>query len=78
MTKQTPPEIVEIRLKGHLDVRRASWFEGMAITLTEDGDTVLIGPVADQAALHGLLKKVRDLALPLRSLHCFPAGQMFR
>ena len=46
-----------------------SWFDGMTITLTEDGDTVLTGPVADQAALHGLLKKVRDLGLPLLSVN---------
>lgn len=64
-TNHTQPEIFEIRLQGHLGEEWASWFEGMAITLTEDGDTVLAGPVADQAALHGLLKKVRDLGMPL-------------
>lgn len=68
MTKHTPTEIFEICLKGHLDTRWASWFEGMTITLTEDGNTVLVGPVADQAALHGLLKKVRDLGMPLLSV----------
>ena len=74
-TRQTQPEIFEIRLQGHLDARWASWFEGMAITLTEDGDTVLTGPVTDQAALHGLLKKVRDLGIPLLSVCHIILGQ---
>lgn len=64
----------EIRLKGHLDDRWAEWFEGLTITLEEDGDTRLTGPVIDQAALYGLLKKVRDLGLSLVSVspleHC--------
>ena len=51
------PPCYEIRLKGHLDDRWADWFEGMTITLEEDGDTLLTGPLVDQAALHGLLKK---------------------
>ena len=55
MTKHNTTDIFEIRLKGHLDRRWASWFEDMTITLTEEGDTVLTGPVTDQAALHGLL-----------------------
>ncbi len=58
----------EIRIKGHLDDRWTEWFEGLTITLEEDGDTLLTGPVVDQAALHGLLKKVRDLGLPLISV----------
>ena len=58
----------EIHLKGHLDNRWSDWFEGLTITLEEDGDTLLSGPVADQAALYGLLKKVRDLGLPLISV----------
>jgi hypothetical protein len=78
MTRHTPTEIFEIRLKGHLDRRWASWFDGMTITLTEDGDTILTGAVADQAALHGLLKKVRDLGLPLRSLHSLPSDPTTR
>ena len=68
VTGHTPPEIYEIRLQGHLEMRWASWFDGMTISLTDDGDTVLTGPVADQAALHGLLKKVRDLGIPLLSV----------
>ena len=63
------PALYEIRLKGHLAGRWAGWFEGLTITLEEDGDTLLTGPVADQAALHGLLKKVRDLGMPLISVN---------
>jgi hypothetical protein len=65
-----PPnvEFYEIRLKGHLSPQWADWFEGLTITLEEDGDTLLTGPVIDQAALHGLFKKVRDLGLPLVSV----------
>ncbi len=62
--------VYEIRLRGHLDGSWADWFDGLTITNAENGDTILTGPVADQAALHGLLKKVRDLGLPLRSLNC--------
>ena len=60
--------LYEIRIKGHLNNRWAEWFEGLTITLEEDGDTLLTGPVIDQAALHGLLKKVRDLGLTLVSI----------
>jgi len=59
----------EIRLKGHLEARWVKWFDGLAITLEENGNTLLSGPVADQAALHGLLKRVRDLGLPLLSVN---------
>ncbi len=62
------PVIYQIRLKGHLDARWADWFEGLSITLEEDGNTLLTGPVVDQAALHGLLKKVRDLGMQLISV----------
>ena len=55
----------EIRLKGHLDVRWADWFDGLTLTRESDGTTVLRGSVVDQAALHGVLGKVRDLGLPL-------------
>jgi hypothetical protein len=63
------PGCYEIRIKGHLEDRWADWFGGLTITLEEDGDTLLTGPVIDQAALHGLLKKVRDLGLPLLSVN---------
>jgi len=59
----------EIRFKGHLDDRWSAWFEGLTITLEDNGDTLLTGPVIDQAALHGLLKKVRDLGLLLISVN---------
>jgi hypothetical protein len=58
----------EIRLRGRLDPRWAAWFDGMTLTTANDGTTVLTGPVTDQAALHGLLQKVRDLGLPLHSV----------
>ena len=64
---QTP--IYQIRLKGHLGSEWTEWFGGMAVDLTEHGDTLLTGPVADQAALYGLLKKVRDLGMPLVSVN---------
>ena len=62
------PAFYEIRLKGHLDAQWAPWFDDLTITLEENGDTLLSGPVADQAALHGVLKKVRDLGMPLLSV----------
>ena len=68
------PGFYEIRLKGHLDVRWAAWFEGLTITLEDNGDTPLTGPVVDQAALHGLLKKVRDLGMPLVSVSPLEPG----
>jgi len=63
------PRLYEIRIAGHLDERWADRFEGMTITLAENGETLLTGTVIDQAALHGLLKKVRDLGLPLLSVN---------
>jgi hypothetical protein len=61
-------EVYQIRVKGHLGREWTDWFEGLTITLEENGDTLLTGPVLDQSALHGLLKKVRDLGLPLVSI----------
>jgi hypothetical protein len=62
------PERYAIRIKGHLDDKWADWFEGMTITPMGNGETLLQGPVSDQAALYGLLRKVRDLGLPLLSV----------
>jgi hypothetical protein len=58
-------DIYHIRVKGHLDPNWADWFDGLTITLEANGATLLTGPVIDQSALHGLLKKIRDLGLPL-------------
>ena len=69
------PGLYEIRIKGHLDDRWADWFEGLTITLEDNGDTLLTGPVVDQAALHGLLRKVRDLGMPLLSVIHLKPGQ---
>lgn len=60
--------IYQIRIRGHLDCQWTNWFEGLTITLEDYGDTVLTGPIVDQAALHGLLKKIRDIGLPLLSV----------
>lgn len=68
---ETAPPIYEIRIAGHLSPQWADWFEGLTITL-EDGEARLTGPIADQAALFGLLKKIRDLGLPLLSVHRVP------
>ena len=61
------PMVYQIRIKGHLGPRWTDWFEGMTITLEDNGETLLTGSVVDQAALHGLLRKVRDLGTPLIS-----------
>ncbi len=58
----------EIRVKGHLDARWSTWFDGLTLARQSDGTTNIQGPVVDQAALHGLLRKVRDLGLPLVSV----------
>jgi hypothetical protein len=72
--RQTPGQY-EIRLKGHLEPRWAAWFDGMSLTHASDGTTIIHGPVADQAALHGLLRKVRDLGLPLLSVNRMCSSQ---
>lgn len=66
----------QIRLQGHLDQQWRSWFGGLTITLDANGDTLLTGPVLDQAALHGLLKKVRDLGMPLLSVIRIPPDEL--
>ncbi len=60
--------VYQIRIKGHLGREWTDWFGGLTITLEDNGDTLLTGPVVDQAALHGLLRKVRDLGMPLLSV----------
>jgi hypothetical protein len=68
------PGRYEIRLKGHLDTRWAAWFDGLTLTHHSDGSTIIGGPVADQAALYGLLQKARDLGLPLISVNYVEPG----
>jgi len=60
--------VYQIRIQGHLNNQWTDWFEGLTITLEEGGDTLLTGPVIDQSALYGLIKKVRDLGMPLVSV----------
>ena len=67
--------LYEILIKGHLDDRWSDWFGGLTILLEEDGNTLLTGSVVDQAALHGLLKNVRDLGMPLVSVNFVHPGQ---
>ena len=67
--------VYQIRIKGHLGSQWTDWFGGVTITLEDNGDTLLIGSVVDQAALHGLLKKVRDLGMPLVSVIRVEPGQ---
>ena len=67
-TNASQPVVYQIRIKGHLGSQWTDWFEGLTITLEDNGETLLTGPVIDQAALHGLLKKVRDLGMSLVSV----------
>jgi hypothetical protein len=69
------PEVYTIRVRGQLGREWAEWFAGLAITPEANGDTLLTGPVADQAALHGVLKKVRDLGLPLLAVNRVGPGK---
>jgi hypothetical protein len=68
-----PVVIYEIRVKGHLGTRWSAWFDGLSLTDEGDGTTVIRGPVADQAALHGLLQKLRDVGIALVSLREVPS-----
>ena len=70
----TQPTIYQIRIKGHLDERWSDWFDGLTITQETDGNTLLTGPVVDQSALYGLLKKVHDLGLSLISVNKIERG----
>jgi hypothetical protein len=68
------PAIYQLRLQGRLGAQWSDWFEGMAISLAENGDTLVTGPVLDQATLYGLLRKVRDLGIPLLAVNCIKPG----
>ena len=74
-TDPSQPRVYQIRIEGHLGCQWTDWFEGLTVTLEDSGDTLLTGPVVDQAALHGLLKKVRDLGMPLLSVNHVEPGQ---
>jgi hypothetical protein len=74
-TDPSQPTVYQIRLQGHLGHQWTDWFGGLTIALEDNGDTLLTGPVVDQAALHGLLKKVRDLGMPLLSVIRVVPGQ---
>jgi hypothetical protein len=67
-SQNTGPRLYEIRISGHLDGRWATWFDGMTLTADEDGTTSVRGVLADQAALHGVLQRLRDAGLPLISI----------
>jgi hypothetical protein len=69
------PRVYQISVEGHLHAQWADWFEGLSVTLQPDGTTLLNGPVIDQAALYGLLKKVRDLGMPLVAVNQIPSKQ---
>jgi hypothetical protein len=73
-TDPSQPPVYQIRIRGRLGPRWVEWFEGLAITPGANGDTLLTGPVVDQAALHGLLRRVRDLGLPLLSVSRLEPG----
>jgi hypothetical protein len=69
------PMVYQIRIKGHLGREWTDWFGGLTITLQDNGETLLTGPVVDQAALYGVLKKVRDVGMPLLSVNHVKPGQ---
>lgn len=75
-TDATRPMVYQIRIMGHLGPQWNEWFGGMTIALEDNGDTLLSGPIVDQAALHGLLKKVRDLGIPLISVSSVDASRL--
>jgi hypothetical protein len=74
-TNPSQPTVYQIRIMGHLGCEWSDWFEGLTITPAEHGETLLTGPVVDQAALYGLLKKVRNLGLTLVSVSPVEAGR---
>jgi hypothetical protein len=70
------PKVFQFRIQGHLSQQWQDWFDGFIATLEEDGNTLLSGPVVDQSALHGILKKIRDLGMPLLSVNPADPTQM--
>jgi hypothetical protein len=74
-SEKAQPLVYQIRIKGHLGREWTNWFEGLTLTLEDNGETLLTGPVVDQAALHGLLRKVRDLGAPLLSVNRVKPGE---
>lgn len=72
------PMVYQIRIRGHLGPQWMNWFEGCTIQLEEGGDTLLTSEVADQAALHGILKRVRDSGMPLLSVNSMDANHQSR
>jgi hypothetical protein len=72
---QNDPGRYEIRVQGRLEPRWAAWFDGLTLTCEGDGTTTISGPVVDQAALHGVLRKLRDVGLPLLSLRQVPSAR---
>ncbi|HEX5506549.1 MAG TPA: hypothetical protein VFW96_28290 [Thermomicrobiales bacterium] len=74
-TDPSRPTVYQIRIRGQLGRQWTDWFGGLTVTPEDNGDTLLTGPVVDQAALHGLLRRVRDLGLPLLSVTRLPPGR---
>ena len=74
-SEKAQPLVYQIRIKGHLGRQWTDWFGGLTITLEDNGEMLLTGPVVDQAALHGVLRKVRDLSMPLLSVSRVEPGQ---
>jgi hypothetical protein len=74
-SEKAQPLVYQIRIKGHLGCEWTDWFGGLTLTLEDNGETLLTGPVVDQAALHGLLRKVRDLGVPLLSVNRVKPGE---
>lgn len=71
------PMTYQFRIKGHLNQQWMGWFDGLTIAREADGNTLLSGPVVDQSALHGILKKIRDLGMPLISVNSVNPDQVF-
>ncbi len=74
-TEKTQAMIYQIRIKGHLGREWEDWFDGFTLIALENGETLLTGPVVDQAALYGLLRKVRDVGMPLLAVNLVKADQ---